>query len=352
MKCCLECFRSNYLRSIIQSNSTLIGKCDFCEKDNSQLFDPVDLKEISRSLIELYKPTPAPLSIKPDKVEKRILLDFHNRIFSFDSADKIRLLLEAIFVNEMVAYKAIFSEPVCLECYFDPYTETKLKSLQLSWDKFVTEIKNENRFHIKNTLDMDQLKILLQGLSRSVKAGKSFYRGRLSEKIGFNAAEMGNPPLNYVRAGRANPQGISYLYLSSDPDTTIYETRASLFDYITIGEFKLNSDVAFISLRETDNYDPMFLAEQELLSEYLVFLPFINSLEIELSKPIRRNDNELDYIPTQYISEYIKSLGYDGVEYKSSLNPKGYNIAVFNPKKFDCINTIVYEIQEILFKYA
>jgi hypothetical protein len=352
MNCCLECFHSNYLRSIILSKSTLIGKCDICGKDNSRLFDPVDLKEIFRNLIELYKPPITPLSIKPDTIEKRIILDFHNRIFSFDDADKIKMLLEAIFIKEIETYKVIFSEPVCLECHFDPFTETKLLSFQLSWDKFVAEIKNENRFHIKNTLDMTQLKIILQGLSKSVNKGKTLYRGRVSNKSGFNTTEMGNPPSNNVKAGRANPRGISYLYLSSDQDTTIYETRASIYDYITIGEFKLNSDVVFISLRETDNYDPMFLAEQELLSEYLVFLPFINRLEVELSKPIRRDDTELDYIPTQYISEFIKSLGYDGVEYKSSLNPKGYNIAVFNPKKFDCINTNVYEIKEVLFRYA
>jgi len=66
-----------------------------------------------------------------------------------------------------------------------------------------------------------------------------------------------------------------------------------------------------------------------------------------LSLPIRKRDQILDYIPTQYISEFIKSLGFDGVEYQSSLNSEGYNIAIFKPEKLECFKTNVYEIKDI-----
>lgn len=36
-----------------------------------------------------------------------------------------------------------------------------------------------------------------------------------------------------------------------------------------------------------------------------------------------------DYVPTQIIAELIKSLGYDGIAYKSSL-ANGHNIALFD----------------------
>ncbi|WP_276308804.1 RES family NAD+ phosphorylase [Gardnerella vaginalis] len=49
----------------------------------------------------------------------------------------------------------------------------------------------------------------------------------------------------------------------------------------------------------------------------------------EISKPIR-NHNTLDYIPTQYISDYIKSKGYDGIEYVSVVSDAVKNLAVFN----------------------
>lgn len=73
----------------------------------------------------------------------------------------------------------------------------------------------------------------------------------------------------------------------------------------------------------------------------------IQTLQKELSLPIRKRDKLLDYIPTQYISEFIKSLGFDGVEYQSSLKSEGYNIAIFNPEKLECIKTKIYEIKDI-----
>jgi len=52
-------------------------------------------------------------------------------------------------------------------------------------------------------------------------------------------------------------------------------------------------------------------------------------------------------IITQYLSEFIKSLGFDGVEFQSSMYPMGYNLAIFNPEKFECRTSSVYEIENI-----
>ena len=55
------------------------------------------------------------------------------------------------------------------------------------------------------------------------------------------------------------------------------------------------------------------------------------------SKPVTDEDDTLDYIPTQYISEYAKNLGYDGIAFVSSVFPKvdfddlgGINFVIFN----------------------
>ena len=89
------------------------------------------------------------------------------------------------------------------------------------------------------------------------------------------------------------------------------------------------------------------MAEQEELEDFLIHLPFITTLEFNLSKPRRRSDNELDYLPTQYLSEFIKSIGFDGVEFQSSLFSDGYNLAIFTPQKFECIKVEVFEIENI-----
>ncbi|NNJ81578.1 MAG: RES family NAD+ phosphorylase, partial [Flavobacteriaceae bacterium] len=76
------------------------------------------------------------------------------------------------------------------------------------------------------------------------------------------------------------------------------------------------------------------------------------TLQKELSLPIRKQDKEIDYIPTQYLSEFIKSIGYEGVEFQSSLYSAGHNLAVFDSSKFDCKKVDVYEIQNIEFEYG
>ena len=53
----------------------------------------------------------------------------------------------------------------------------------------------------------------------------------------------------------------------------------------------------------------------------------------------------MDYLPTQYICDFIKASGYDGIKYKSTLADNGINYAIFNSEKFKCI-----EVETILVK--
>ena len=38
---------------------------------------------------------------------------------------------------------------------------------------------------------------------------------------------------------------------------------------------------------------------------------------------------------------------YNGIEYNSTTNPGGYNLAIFNPDVFECISTSVYDIEKL-----
>ncbi len=53
-------------------------------------------------------------------------------------------------------------------------------------------------------------------------------------------------------------------------------------------------------------------------------------ISIDLSKPMRRYDNEIEYIPTQFICEFIKVFtGASGIKFSSSLHPSGNNFVIF-----------------------
>ena len=345
MNCCCECFSSAHLKAIINSNDRS-GNCDFCNSVNVNVYDPRELSLTFQNILDLYT-----ISEKGRPIEEQIEVDFPGRIFTDKVRHNSKILLQEIVTYDYEPYEDLFNNNV--ENVARSIQKQELvKPFELTWEKLTDEIKNTNRFHLQNRLPLEKLGSLLERYSKKLHRGKIFYRARISGPEGFPIDKMGNPPKDQARAGRANPVGISYLYLSDSEITTLYETRASLYDYVTIGTFRLKEDVIVINLR-SNTYDPVFLADREHLEDFLTYRPFTSKLERQLSKPKRRNDNELDYLPTQYLSEFIKSIKLEenqncsGIEFQSSLYEPGYNLAIFYPDMFECTDVKVYEIKKI-----
>ena len=348
MNCCINCFESSYLESIIIKNN-IRGNCDYCKSENVNIYKASELNTFFKNIIDLYQNTE---NGKP--IEEQIVYDFPKKAFTkiLISSGNIKALLQEIMKDDIDEYNEILNNRVSLKINLSDTEETIIKPLSLSWDNFSSEIKNKNRFHFVSPIDLEKLKTLFEYFKKEIIKGEKFYRARINEsRKGYSEEEMMNPPSHLAKSGRANPEGISYLYLASDIQTTLYEVRASLFDYVSVGTFHLNDSIKVINLSE-DTYDIFIQAELETLDEIIKHMPFIHKLEKELCKPRRRNDSELDYLPTQYLSELIKSMGYDGIEFKSSLNENGLNLVIFNPEKFKCIDVKLYDIDKIDINYS
>jgi hypothetical protein len=334
------------LTNIIQSNKEK-GDCSFCGTENTNVYLAKELLPFFRNIFNLYK---------VDKNSKLSLWDSINK--DFEIIEKKCLansesLFKAISQSEYEEFSNIFENNVYRES--KELLDIKSTEIKSIWDRFKEEIKYKNRFHISkdNLIDLKVLETFFNGESfkKTIKKGRSFYRCRISNKTGFENKDMWHPPKRFATSGRANPKGISYLYLGSRIETTFYESRASLFDYASVAEFRLKEDVKILDLRNPE-YDIIPWSEVDIIDIFLTYANFIKTLQEEISLPIRKQDKDLDYIPTQYISEYIKSLDFDGVEYPSSLDKEGYNLAVFNPDKFECIETKVYDINSIKLNYT
>jgi len=59
----------------------------------------------------------------------------------------------------------------------------------------------------------------------------------------------------------------------------------------------------------------------------------------------------LKYVPTQYLSEKLKTAGYDGIAFKSSLSQDGYNIALFDHHKAKCVGCRMFEIKQVKYEF-
>lgn len=327
----------------------MIGDCAYCNSQEVFVYTPSQLSLFFKGIIDLYE-----VDNESDmSIGVKIIEDFKNKVFTSKliSSNNIDNLIRDIIIDDKDSYQSILENPVALKISKTLERENANQTLFLSWDKFSKEIKTTNRFHLENSLDLIHLKSLFQHYVKELPMGRKFYRARISnDKVGYSVAQMGNPPSNLAKAGRANPEGISYLYLSNNIKTTLYEVRASHYDYVTVGAFRLEESISVVNLNRL-TYDVFRLAEIESLEEVIIHGSFIDKLEKELSKPRRRSDSELDYIPTQYISELIKSMGFDGIEFTSSLYAEGVNLAIFNPEKFSCLSVDVYEVVDLKLDY-
>lgn len=206
-----------------------------------------------------------------------------------------------------------------------------------SWSQFSEEIRTLNRYFPQSAPDRDILEQTLLGSVVTLCTDTALFRARLNEGgVAFEPSAMGAPPARRARAGRANPVGIPYLYLSLSAETCIYETRPSAQDSLSVGTFHADRDLRILHLADITPPDFFDVVDIEALTEQIRrvrFHRYLKALGAELRKPIHPSDQPTDYIPTQYLCELAKSIGLDGVLYSSSVDPTGAgrNLVLFEP---------------------
>ncbi|WP_273853120.1 RES family NAD+ phosphorylase [Guptibacillus spartinae] len=351
MICCTKCFKDPEIKAIIEGIGKKVeSECDTCGKRNGYIYDTEENDELVDSfngLLEIYTPE----SQLPDDfpMEKKYLLknelDDRWNIFNIEK-DKIYPLVKNICAEKYNETSDLFNTPISILVLNESdYLESNSLLKTNDWKSFVKEIKYHNRFNT-NFINTNVLDIFCDYVKVSYKKEQTFYRARISQQEeGFSINEMGCPPIGKASDGRANPLGISYLYLSNNIDTTIHEIRAGTHDYITVGTFRLKRDIELIDFITLDKISPF---SEIGLEQHAVNKEHLRKISDEIAKPLRRGDSVLDYLPTQYISDYLKSKGHEGIRYKSTMNPEGFNIAIFNPELFECIDVQVYDIKEVI----
>lgn len=169
------------------------------------------------------------------------------------------------------------------------------------------------------------------------------------EPIPFNFKRM-KPLSDSAFEGRANPKGIPCLYVATDNETAMSEVRPWLGSILSIGKLKLTRDLKVIdfSLEEGTTQYPFFFFSEPSVEQRVKAV--WAAIDIAFSQPTTASDSRSDYAPTQIISEFIKSKGYDGIAYKSSLG-KGHNIALFDLDAADIIQCNICEVSKVKFDF-
>jgi len=333
MNVCSTCFSDKELKAYIESFNNL-GKCDVCNLLNQNIIWLDELKDFFQELIDNFEPDENGMSFK-NKIQS-------NWSF-FANHDSANIILNYVIPKlQTEILNADFKVNYTLDILDNiGYWET-LKE-ELKWKKrFLTDIN-----FLTDELFWDRCFNTQYQLSDNVL----LYRARVhhtSDEKAYKSDKMKCPPKEDTKAGRANSNGIPLLYLSDNEETILYEVRASYLDELTIGEFKLKQNN---SIKIVDFTEDTSLFQPERVNEAIKGKLLREKISQDLSKPMRRYDSDIEYIPTQFICEFIKVItGAEGIRFQSSLHPQGKNLVIFDQNLMNCVNTKLLKITSITLK--
>lgn len=225
------------------------------------------------------------------------------------------------------------------------------------WENFCKSIVHEQRFFNSNAFDLvSQIfsGIQYQRDNQTLPAiykiepsdsNSSFYRARTARSVDKidqirtdPEKQLGPPPERLRKAGRMNPAGISCFYGAFDFDTCIAELRPSVGVNIVGAKFQL---VRPIYVLDTTRFERPMKTLSLFSQNYVDRVEqwtFMRQFRREIAKPISRDDEHLDYIPTQAVAEYL--LNYfqfkrsgneakiEAIIFQSAQSPTGKNIVL------------------------
>lgn len=259
MTCCNNCFADKEIIGFIFSNSTATGICQTCGTAGAYLVDARELEESFQPVINLFKPV-SQIGIvvtAPKLLQEKFQENWKTFRLPMPAASN---LLKSIMADSLSPGDLIFTEAVEIEQLFTPSLAGDIH--EKKWESFADEIKTRNRFFLNETIDLALLEELFINFAKTYNKGKLFYRSRISDRTGHSADQMGKPPGNKSSPGRANPKGIPYLYIATEVETTVYESRSTYLDYASVAQLKCKEELNVVSLRGIAEISPFVFGDQ------------------------------------------------------------------------------------------
>ena len=292
---------------------------------------------------------------------------FSEMFLAFESSDKGEPLYLAIHNNwsifsDSAIAKTLLNDVALRNGFKDGSDERVVYSKQVfeyvpSWETLKERVCFFSRFFAHQSSEDQELWTECFQPNVTIPADTIYYRGRLNTSEGytfFNTDELKAPPAKSASSGRANSHGIPVLYLSTDKDTLMYETRALYGDKLSIGEFHTVRELSLVDFNYVpDLYREYSRSGSDTLLKALRFHFLMQAISKDMSKPMRRYDvKELEYVPTQYVCEFIKeNSDADGIIFSSSLHVGGANVVLFDVNAADCRSVEVAVVGPLNMKY-
>jgi len=144
------------------------------------------------------------------------------------------------------------------------------------------------------------------------------------------------PDNEHAVENRANPKGIPYLYVATNKLTALAETRPWVGSFISGWIFKIRYPLRIVNLTNVSRPTRIYVGGEPPPQDRERWV--WSDIDEAFAKPVTRDDDILDYVPTQIIAEVFRLAGYDGIAYRSSVGP-GHNLALFDLNSADPVTS-------------
>lgn len=356
--CCTTCFGDPWLQDYVRERSKESGVCEFCGAANSPLIEITHLYEPLSNLLDMYAEAQQAVNIP-------LMADV------WDYGEPLVDLLQEDW--------SLFSEPLwesgnapklidtVMNKDYDPWDppgfppldanelycrDKSLDTLKDAWERFRDDVaKDKGAEHGLNYLKRGHIKDAEQVLTPDhtlYRARRGFNSDADGRDTPYRGVQIGAPPQEKAKAGRANKEGSAVFYAADQEKTAVAEIRPYRGMVASICTAHPINELTIIDLsRPIETPNPFVTKDLGLLLEVRQLL---NTFAEDLSIPLKREDDKEDYLPSQAISELIEKLGYAGIRYPSAMSD-GTNIVLFNPSQIEIGDSKLVKVVEVNLKY-
>ena len=165
----------------------------------------------------------------------------------------------------------------------------------------------------------------------STLSSSTWYRARLLnvESRVYKSVEMGapDPRSTYVKEGRYNHTGQSFLYLSDSEETALAEVSSGVEDVCVIQEYKGDGVDKILDLTVLgDDFAP----NMNILWAAIIYNGYARKA------PDRKSSWKPEYFVPRFLADVARLQGFSGIKFTSAIVRSGTNLVLFNPNHPKC----------------
>ncbi|MFJ9628996.1 HEPN-associated N-terminal domain-containing protein [Streptomyces sp. NPDC101175] len=351
---CEECIDEPFLAGKVKEASSPENTCSFCDESPAAELDAF-MEAFMNGVTQRYEDADN---------EHRYDSETDEYLGNTFDTDELIWEYEHVFANTdlLEAVRDLMVKKTWTDNDFWYYTPSE--ALSSGWERFREAVMYESRYVFwlrKDWQDQDydadgiHPAKVMQALSdyvekhdlyRTVEVGGTFWRARThtDAEVSWGAKELGTAAREYAKqANRMSPAGIPMFYGAEDADTAVRESLVRTSDtHVSVASFQATQQFTVVDL--TGSKIPTVPSEFDIerFTERHRIL-FLRSFVKELTKPIRESYEQIDYVPTQILTEYLLKVHepsgertIDGLMYTSAVT--GKTCVVLDVPNKRCIN--------------